>query len=107
MITRRTLLRAGGCALVAYAGAPRFPLRAAPAAAAAQARRERARDGSRRLLRVSPCPGPTRAALGQPHARGGARLRLAGHDTLAFPRPGLHGEREARRGADAPRPRAP
>src|SRR2546429_7359973 len=32
MITRRTLLKAGGCALVAYAGAPRFLLRAAHAA---------------------------------------------------------------------------
>src|SRR5438132_8884837 len=34
MITRRTLLKAGGCALVAYAGAPRFLLRAAHAAEA-------------------------------------------------------------------------
>ena len=34
MLTRRTLLKAGGCALVAYAGAPRFLLRAAQAAEA-------------------------------------------------------------------------
>src|SRR3989454_2355404 len=34
MITRRTLLKAGGCALVAYAGAPRFLLRTARAAEA-------------------------------------------------------------------------
>jgi uncharacterized protein (DUF1501 family) len=32
MITRRTLLKAGGCALVAYAGAPRFLVRTARAA---------------------------------------------------------------------------
>ena len=32
MITRRTFVKAGGCALVAYAGAPRFLLRAAHAA---------------------------------------------------------------------------
>jgi len=32
MITRRTFVKAGGCALVAYAGAPRFLLRAAGAA---------------------------------------------------------------------------
>src|SRR5438067_5115615 len=34
MITRRTFVKAGGCALVAYAGAPRFLLRAAHAAEA-------------------------------------------------------------------------
>src|SRR5499426_237098 len=34
MITRRTLLKAGGCALVAYAAAPRFLLRTARAAEA-------------------------------------------------------------------------
>jgi uncharacterized protein (DUF1501 family) len=34
MITRRTFLKAGGCALVAYAGAPRFLLRTAHAAPA-------------------------------------------------------------------------
>ncbi|HVQ23602.1 MAG TPA: hypothetical protein VMV01_00410, partial [Planctomycetota bacterium] len=32
MMTRRTLLKAGGCALVAYAGAPRFLVRTAQAA---------------------------------------------------------------------------
>ena len=32
MITRRTFVKAGGCALVAYAGAPRFLVRAAHAA---------------------------------------------------------------------------
>ncbi len=31
MITRRTFVKAGGCALVAYAGAPRFLLRTAHA----------------------------------------------------------------------------
>ena len=34
MITRRTFVKAGGCALVAYAGAPRFLLRTAHAAEA-------------------------------------------------------------------------
>src|SRR5262249_60359563 len=34
MITRRTFVKAGGCALVAYAGAPRFLVRAAHAAEA-------------------------------------------------------------------------
>jgi uncharacterized protein (DUF1501 family) len=34
MITRRTFVKAGGCALVAYAGAPRFLLRTAHAAGA-------------------------------------------------------------------------
>src|ERR1700741_2664351 len=34
MITRRTFVKAGGCGLVAYAGAPRFLLRAAHAAEA-------------------------------------------------------------------------
>src|SRR3989304_1499765 len=103
MLTRRTLLKGGGCALVAMGSAPRFLLRAAHAAAggrgraqhggpsrrpglrrgtpehrapAATPRRQRAGLGPRRVLRPPPGARPAHAPVGGGGAGRGPCLRV-------------------------------